>query len=95
MKYVIFKYKSIFFPVVMTEQCTHSEVKIVGAVPISAGFCSRNKLGLLEVIPEMGSDSLGLLPGANDEQLLLSLIMDAPASSFLDYESLDPENDEK
>lgn len=38
MKYVIFRENNLLHPVVFADHTTHSQIKIEGAVPVSAGF---------------------------------------------------------
>lgn len=85
MKYVIFKMKAIFIPVIMPEHGTHSCLKIEGAEPVSAGFFHINRMGLVEIDAERGSESLGLYPEPDDISLLMGTLCGAPVSSYLDY----------
>lgn len=57
MKYVIFKQKQLLMPVIIPEHVTHSQIKIVGAKPISAGFF-ENESGIVNTFGK--SESLNL-----------------------------------
>lgn len=86
MKYVIFKQKGMYYPVIMSEQNTHACVKMEDAEVVSAGFCSFNKRGILEVDKTHASESLNIGPGLIDQLLLGFTLSDGTASCFLDYD---------
>lgn len=88
MKYVIFKRKLMFIPVIVPEHYTHAEVKIEGYEPVSGGFCNIGTSGFVEVDLNSESKSLGLKPGIRDAVLLTALLYSATASFYLDYEEL-------
>ena len=46
MKYIIFKEKNMLHPVVFADHTTHSQIKIEGAKPVSAGFVMQDKTGI-------------------------------------------------
>lgn len=89
MKYVIFKRKGMYYPVIMSEQNTHSCVKMEDAEVVSAGFCGFNKRGTLEVDKTRSSESLNIGPGIIDQILLVSTLLNSTASCFIDYDYFD------
>lgn len=48
MKYVIFREKNMLHTVVFAEHTTHSQIKIEGAKPVSAGFVVQEKTGSIK-----------------------------------------------
>lgn len=84
MKYVIFKYKTIYIPVIVPEHCTHSQIKIEGAEPISAGYFKVDSGVLVETYS--WSESLNLYPHKRDATLLSAVIMRLSSSCFLTEE---------
>lgn len=81
MKYVVFKFRSIYIPVIVPNHCTHSQVKIVGATAVSAGhFIFRE--GHSVAYGESESMQLQSVPD-RDTALLRLLLSNAPTSSFL------------
>jgi len=86
MKYVIFKRKGLVIPLISTEQATHSQMKLEGFTPVSAGFCYINSQGALTVDHTIGSESLGLRTNLNDDRVLTFCLLDYPASFYLDSE---------
>ncbi|MFC0186021.1 hypothetical protein SAMN04515674_12175 [Pseudarcicella hirudinis] len=84
MKYVIFKRKELIVPVITSEMATHSDLKLEGFEPVSAGFIYMPK-GLI-IIDNRGSESLGLKPNKElDEKYITKMVLDLPASTFLDF----------
>jgi len=81
MKYVIFKQKQLL-PVIIPEHVTHSQIKIVGAKPISAGFF-ENESGIVNTFGK--SESLNLKSKPEDARIIESTLYNAPTSSFLDF----------
>lgn len=88
MKYVIFKRKTMFCPVIIPEHCTHSQISIEGFEPVSAGFFSISSCGIVEVDLEQGSDSLGLMPDVRDHILLMHLLCNSTPSVYMDLDNL-------
>ena len=70
MKYVIFREKNMLHTVVFADHTTHSQIKIEGAKPVSAGFVVQEKTGSIKCYGK--SDSLNLTPGVNDEAIIAS-----------------------
>lgn len=91
MKYVIFKHRTLLMPIIIPDCVTHSQVKIGEAIPISAGFFTLNKFGLVEVQANK-SESLNLGPKEGDEKLINAVLLEMPTSSSLDYDELDKHN---
>lgn len=83
MKYVIFKHKQLLMPVIIPEHVTHSQIKIVGAKPISAGFF-ENERGIVNTFGK--SESLNLKPKPEDARLIENTLYNAPTSSFFEFE---------
>lgn len=90
MKYIVFKNKYSYLPVLFPDHITHSEVTIVGAVPVSAGFCHFLNGGVIIVDHSRSSESLGLKPNNRDAPLLNRVLGEAGTNDFLisnvDYE---------
>ena len=83
MKYVIFREKNMLHPVVFADHTTHSQIKVEGAKPVSAGFVMHDKTG----IKCYGkSDSLNLTPGVNDEAIILSWLQNCGIYAFLSFD---------
>lgn len=89
MKYIIFKDEKtgLVQPVIFGEHTTHSQVKIEGAKPVSAGFCHLSAKGGLSITGD--SESLGLKPDTKDGAWLSMMLCDAGTSFFLDYEKIE------
>lgn len=81
MKYVIFKYRKVFMPVIIPEHVTHSQIKVTGAKPVSAGFFSSGG-GTVTVYGR--SESLKLEPGERDPELLQSVVNGYGTMYFLE-----------
>lgn len=88
MKYIIFKDEKtgLVQPVVFGEHTTHSEIKLAGAKPVSAGFCHVSSEYGLSVGGD--SESLGLKSEDNDAAYIAMLLCDAGTSLFLDYDKM-------
>ena len=84
MKYIIFKEKNMLHPVVFTDHTTHSQIKIEGAKPISAGFVMYGKTGGIKCYGK--SDSLNLTPGVNDEAIIASWLLNCGIYAFLSFD---------
>ena len=83
MKYVIFREKNMLHHVVFADHTTHSQIKVEGAEPVSAGFVMQDKTG----IKCYGkSDSLNLTPGVNDEAIILSWVQNCGIYAFLSFD---------
>lgn len=83
MKYVIFEDKKsrLLHPVIFGEHTTHSEIKIEGCKPVSAGFFHLSKK-TLTVSGE--SESLKLKPVLpRDRGLLIHALMDMGTAFFI------------
>lgn len=93
MKYVIFKRGSLFLPVIIPEHVTHSEVRIEGAIPVSAGFCHTDEF-VIPVVGKEGSDSLNLNPAPGDTSLLTAVLCNGTMSFFLDTNEIERNHDE-
>lgn len=86
MKYIIFKEKNMLHPVVFADHTTHSQIKIEGAKPISAGFVMQDKTGIQGIKCYGKSDSLNLTPGANDEAIISSWLQNCGIYAFLSFD---------
>jgi len=86
MKYVIFKFASLYIPVIVPECCTHSQINIKGAKPVSAGFFKITNLGFVFVL-ETSSESLKIGPNPWRDKKLLELLLSGnkDTSSYLTY----------
>ena len=84
MKYVIFREKNMLHPVVFADHTTHSQIKVEGAVPVSAGFVMHDKAGNIKCYGK--SDSLNLTPGVNDEAIILSWLQNCGIYAFLSFD---------
>lgn len=92
MKYVIFKSinGAVIIPVIIPDHCVHSQIKISGFQPVSAGFFFLNaNLFFLPTITDQISVSLKLGPKPGDAELIRNVLLGAPTSAFLDYDELD------
>lgn len=89
MKYIIFKDEKtgLTQPVMFGEHTTHSQVKIEGAKPVSAGFCHVSSGDDLTITG--ASESLKLKPGENDAAYIAMMLCDAGTSFFLEFDKLD------
>lgn len=88
MKYVIFKNRgNLLLPVMFPDHVTHSQVKVLGARPVSAGFYKVGPLGGLNVNTFGKSESLGLEPKERDGDLIYMSLENYPTSSFLDHDN--------
>lgn len=86
MKYVVFELGStgLKMPVVFPDHVTHSQIKIEGASPVSAGFCL---VGTEEIVT-IGtgkSDSLNLTPMAGDRELIIAVLCNAGMYAFVGF----------
>ena len=81
MKYVVFLYKSVYMPVVVPEHVTHSQIKILEAKPVSAGFFKVDTS--LNVTVYGKSESLNLEPHARDKKLLENVFLNFGTAQFL------------
>jgi len=68
MKYVVFKQFDFYWPVVFPDHITHSDVKIPGMTPASAGFVDSRSIRVYGK-----SESLNLEPAPGDEARLICL----------------------
>lgn len=86
MKYIIFEEErtGIFSPVLFPEHVTHSDIKIIGTKPISAGFCILGGEDIISILPEI-SDSLQIGPGENDKRLIIATLANSGMYDFLKY----------
>ena len=84
MKYIIFKEKNMLHPVVFADHITHSQVKIEGSKPVSAGFVVQEKTGNIKCYGK--SDSLNLIPGVNDEAIIASWLHNCGIYAFLSFD---------
>ena len=86
MKYVVFKFASLYIPVIIPECCTHSQIKIKGGKAVSAGFFKIGKYGFVEIL-EKSSESLKLSPNLKRDKKLLELLLSEEhnTSRFLDF----------
>lgn len=84
MKYVIFREKNMLHPVVFADHTTHSQIKIEGAKPVSAGFVMQEKTGEIKCYGK--SDSLNLTPGVNDEEIIKSWLRNCGIYAFLAFD---------
>lgn len=84
MKYVVFEQEStgLKMPVIFPDHVTHSQVKIEGVKPVSAGFCLVGTDELVTVLPDE-SESLQLGPVPGDRELLISVLCNAGVYAFL------------
>jgi hypothetical protein len=80
MKYIIFQCGPTYMPIIFPNHVTHSQVKIVGAVAISAGFFYKTSSG---ICTSGVSESLGLAPHSRDARLIDLALLNAGTSSFL------------
>lgn len=83
MKYVIFREKNMLHPVVFADHTTHSQIKVEGVEPVSAGFVMQEKTGAIKCYGK--SDSLNLTPGVNDEAIILSWLQNCGIYAFLSF----------
>ena len=69
MKYVMFKQGPLYMPIIFPDHVTHSQVKVDGAVPDSAGFM---RIGFeSKIVTVYGrSESLNIGRKDHDQQLL-------------------------
>jgi hypothetical protein len=85
MKYIIFKGHGCYHPVLFADHTTHSQIKLEGCTPVSAGFVKFGKLGFPQVYGN--SESLKLKSrGEEDESIIRNWQMNMCTSSFLVYE---------
>jgi hypothetical protein len=84
MKYVIFKYNTLFMPIMCPDHVTHSQVKIEDAEPISAGFFEMGMIGPTKVYGH--SESLDLKPHPRDLDLLQRSFLEMGTAYFIDPE---------
>ena len=84
MKYVIFRENNMLHPVVFADHTTHSQIKIEGAKPVSAGFVVQEKTGSIKCYGK--SDSLKLTPGVNDEAIIASWLHNCGIYAFLSFD---------
>jgi hypothetical protein len=77
----------MFMPIMFPEHVAHSQVKVEGAEPISAGFISFTPLGLPKVDMSRGSDSLKLDPHERDQNLIECTFLGMGTNSFVDWEN--------
>ena len=88
MKYIIFKHGTLFHPVLFSNHTTHSQVKLEGATPISAGFVSFSETLRL---PKCYGNSTSLKlesRGELDEEIISRFQLNSGTSSFIDYDSI-------
>lgn len=80
MKYVIFEQKDLLMPVIVPDHITHSQVKIEGATPVSAGFLAIKNGKVTEVYGK--SESMKLSPMTRDKDLLEKALKDMGTMYF-------------
>jgi hypothetical protein len=89
MKYVIYKRKNLFLPLVFPDCVAHSQFKPDDTETklFSAGFCS---LHLCNVTIDMTkqSESLGIGPSDKDEDILTAWFLNSGTVSFIDWDSI-------
>jgi hypothetical protein len=86
MKYIIFKQKDLLIPIIFDEHITHSQIKIEGAKPVSAGFVYRG-LGSIRV-SDRKSESLNLGPHTADLRFLERAQLELGTNAFIDTDNL-------
>lgn len=89
MKYVIFKNDrgGLFHPVVFGDHTTHSQVKLEGCHPVSAGFFTQKRDRSVEVFGK--SESLNLESDPRDAKLVELMLLNYGTSFFLNYEDME------
>ncbi|MEE6129098.1 hypothetical protein V2E39_16985 [Chryseobacterium arthrosphaerae] len=87
MKYVIFKDKNMFLPVIFPDHITHSEVKIGDSEVFSAGFLNIKTAGFVEILPEK-SESLNIGPKEIDQSILIRAVNNFGTAYFLDFDDI-------
>lgn len=78
LKYVVFELTGMYVPVLIPECVAHSQVKIEGGTPISAGFYD-----VIRKYTYGTSESLKLKPHKRDELLILHLLANSGTMFFL------------
>ena len=86
MKYVIFKRKDLYMPIIFPEHITHSTIKIEDDETkiFSAGFLVISSMGLANVLPEK-SESLQIGPSPFDAIILNRALLNSGTAAFLDF----------
>lgn len=85
MKYVVFRQKNLFIPVIIPECATHCHVRILNAKPVLAGFFTIQNGEVL--ISNLSSESLNLGPGKlRDIKLLTDLLNNSGMYAFVSYD---------
>lgn len=80
MKYVIFKHKTVYMPILFPDHVTHSTIKIEGAEPVSAGFINTTTGEVFGL-----SESLKLEPNEEiDAELCLRVLSNYGVYAFMD-----------
>ena len=87
MKYVIFKSKELFMPVIFPDHITHSQVKIEDSEVYSAGFLKISTTGFVEVLPER-SESLNIGPKEMDQSILIRAVHNFGTAYFLNFDNI-------
>jgi hypothetical protein len=85
MKYVIFRSvgSQLLHPVIFPESTTHSQIHILGAKPVAAGFVELNHKKEPKI--HGNSESLRLGSGPRDRELIIAALMSDGTNSFIDY----------
>lgn len=84
MKYVVFELGAtgLKMPVIFPDHVTHSQIKIEGASPVSAGFCFVGTEELVTIGTDR-SESLNLMPMAGDRELIMAILCNAGMYAFM------------
>nr|DAV64459.1 MAG TPA: hypothetical protein [Caudoviricetes sp.] len=84
MKYIVFEQDltGLKMPVVFPDHITHSQIKIEGSRPVSAGFCQVGTEEIVTIEPHK-SDSLNLAPMPGDRELIVAVFCNAGIYAFM------------
>lgn len=87
MKYVIFTHGTLYMPVIFPDHVSHNQVVLKDCKIYSAGFVDISQFGVTKVYGK--SESLGIGPSSEDENILQNVFLNSGTYAFLNYDDFE------